>query len=102
MGSQFPSASVESIFNEVLRPHHCQCRWLKDASLVVEVQDHHSRQTCMTVAGITLGQCRNEQQILMLAQSIRDDLQAICQADQAERALFKSSRPNALCCDELS
>lgn len=83
MGSQIPLGSIEAIFNEILQPYRCQCRLLKDASLVISVQDGDLQDTYLTVAGVRAEECRDERHIRLLARSILEELSAICEAPSA-------------------
>lgn len=79
MGTQIPLGSIETFFNEFLHPYRCQCRLLKDASLVIRVMDADSPDACLTVAGVTAEQCRDADHIRSLAVSILEELSAISQ-----------------------
>src|SRR5690606_19086099 len=77
MGSQIPISSIEGFFNVFLYPYRCQCRLLKDASLIISVQDGDLQDDYLTVAGVPLEHCRDEPHVRSLARSILEELDAI-------------------------
>jgi hypothetical protein len=77
MSSQLTLSSIEGLFNVFLHPYRCQCRRLEGASLIISVQDGDLQDNSLTVAGVPLEQCRDEQQIEDLARSILEELTAI-------------------------
>ena len=91
MGSHIPLGSIEALFNAFVHPYRCQCRLLKDATLVISVQDGDLQDTYLTVAGVTAEQCCDERHIRSLACSILEELSAVREAspstlDQADFA----------------
>lgn len=77
MGNHIPLNHIEDFFNRFLHPYRCQCRLLKDASLIINVQDGDLQDNYLTVAGVPLEQCRDEQQLRRLACSILEELSAL-------------------------
>lgn len=77
MSSQMTLSSIEDLFNVFLHPYRCQCRRLKDASLIINVQDGDLQDNYLTVAGVPLDQCRDKHQVELLAHSILEELCAI-------------------------
>jgi|GEM_PF-61972 len=77
MGNPNVQSRVQGILNEELNPYRCECEVLRDASVVVCVHEPESPERCLTVAGISDSDCRNEATVRQLARSIRDDLLAL-------------------------
>lgn len=77
MGSQLPLSNIEAFFNVFLHPYRCHCRLLEDASLIISVQDGDLQDNYLTVAGVPLDHCRDEQHVRSLASSILEELSAI-------------------------
>lgn len=83
MGSQATATMIEGILNEMLVPFRCECQLLKDSSLVVCVHEPERPERCLTVAGISDADCRDEARVRELAESIRDDLAALFDRHQS-------------------
>ena len=93
MGSQATATMIEGILNEILVPFRCECQLLKDSSLVICVHEPERPERCLTVAGISDADCRNEARVRELAESIRDDLSALF--DRHQRFPERSSQQSA-------
>src|SRR5690606_1476822 len=94
MGSQIPISSIEGFFNAFLYPYRCQCRLLKDASLIISVQDGDLQDNYLTVAGVPLEQCRDEQHVRNVARSILEELSAIREPGAAPSARTGKQLPH--------